>query len=89
MHTHELVVLAEPGRDVPSRVAGLLLPLDVEVTGLAFAQTQCPAGWFIQLTVHTTTAGGIELLRKRLHRLVSVRTVECKPVECKQKETAR
>lgn len=84
MQTHELVVLAQPGRDVPSRVAGVLLPLDIEITRLAFDQTQCPDGWFIRLTVRTTTTDGVELLRKRLHRLVNVRRVECK-----QEETAR
>ena len=84
MHTHELVVLAQPGRDVPGRVAGLLLPLDIEITRLSFDQTQCPDGWFIQLTVRTTATNGVELLRKRLHRLVSVRRVEIK-----QEETAR
>ena len=84
MHTHELVVLAQPGRDVPSRIAGLLLPLDVEITSLAFTQTQCPDGWFIQLAVRTTAANGVELLGKRLHRLVSVRRVEYK-----QEETAQ
>ena len=84
MQTHELVVLAQPGRDVPARVAGLLLPLDVEIIGLAFDQMQYPDGWFIQLTVRTTAAHSVELVKQRLHRLVSVRRVECK-----QEETAR
>ncbi|CAN5231842.1 hypothetical protein BH11ACT7_BH11ACT7_14310 [soil metagenome] len=84
MHMHELVVLAQPGRDVPGRVAGLLLPLDVEITRLTFDQTQRPDGWLIQLSVRTSAVNGAELLRKRLHRLVSVRRVECK-----QEETTR
>jgi acetolactate synthase-1/3 small subunit len=80
MSVHELAVVAQPGRDVPSRVAALLLPLDVEITSLAFIQTQCPDGWFITLTVDAAATNGVELLRKRLHRLISVRTV----VETKQ-----
>lgn len=78
MHLHELDVVAQPGRDLPSRVAGLLLPLDVEVTALAFTQTQHPDGWHIQLSVRTTSDSGVELLRKRLHRLVGVRRVACR-----------
>ncbi len=78
MHLHELVVLAQPGRDVPSRVTGLLLPLDVELTALVFTQVQHPDGWHIELRVRTASPNGVELLRKRLHRLVSVRRVECR-----------
>ncbi|MFB7859445.1 hypothetical protein [Rhodococcus qingshengii] len=75
MSEHHLVVVAGPGRDVPARVAGLLLPMDVEIISLQFIRQSDPDRWRIQLAVHVSSANRLELLTKRLNRLVAVAQV--------------
>jgi len=72
MPEHLLAVVAGPGRDVPARVAGLRLPSDIEITGMQCNRAQEPSGWWIQLAVRVRSAQHLELLIKRLNRLVDV-----------------
>ncbi|MGB3481853.1 MAG: hypothetical protein WBB07_06485 [Mycobacterium sp.] len=75
MNEHQLVVLAGPGRDVPGRIATMLLPLDIEITEMAFTRAPATDGWHAQLTVRTPSGRGVELLDKRLNRLIDVHRV--------------
>lgn len=72
MPEHLLAVVAGPGRDVPARVTGLLMPLDVEVIGMQFSHPPDSELWWIQLTVRIASSTRLELLVKRLNRLVDV-----------------
>jgi acetolactate synthase I/III small subunit len=72
MPAHLLAVVAGPGRDVPSRVAGLLLPSDIDVIGMQFSRPPGSGLWWIQLTVDVPSLERLELLTKRLNRLVDV-----------------
>lgn len=71
MPEHLLAVVAGPGRDVPARVTGLLMPLDVEVIGMQLSHPPDSELWWIQLTVRASSAR-LELFVKRLNRLVDV-----------------
>ena len=75
MSEHHLVIVAGPGHDVLARVAGLLLPMDVEIISLQFSRQSDPDRWRIQLAVHVPSADRLELLTKRLNRLVDVTRV--------------
>jgi acetolactate synthase I/III small subunit len=71
MPDFQVVVTARPGRQVPARVAGLLLPLDIEITALHVTQPSC-GGWRVELTARVPSRGHLEFLVKRLHRLIDV-----------------
>jgi acetolactate synthase-1/3 small subunit len=75
MSEHHLAIVAGPGRDVPARVAGLVLPMDLEIISLQFIRQSDPDRWRIQLAVHVSSADRLELLTKRLNRLVDVTRV--------------
>ncbi|RYF59816.1 MAG: hypothetical protein EOO27_08030 [Comamonadaceae bacterium] len=75
MSEHQLVVVTGPGRDVPARVAGMLLPLDIEITNMQFSRQSDPDLWWIQLAVRVPSQERLEFLTKRLNRLVDVTRV--------------
>jgi acetolactate synthase-1/3 small subunit len=75
MSEHLLAVLAGPGRDVPARVAGMVLPWDIVVVGMQFSHPPDSTLWSIQLAVSVSSERRLELLTKRLNRLVDVRRV--------------
>ncbi|MEW2507768.1 hypothetical protein AB0878_45640 [Amycolatopsis sp. NPDC047767] len=77
MSEHLLAVTASPGRHVPARIAGLVLPSDIEVSGLQFSRPPGPKLWWIQMTVRVPCQERLELLVKRLNRLVEVLRVVC------------
>lgn len=80
MPEHLLAVVAGPGRQVPTRVTGLLLPPDIEITGMQFSHPPDSALWWIQLGVRVASPEGLELLIKRLNRLIDVlRVVTLEP----------
>ena len=80
MPDYLLAVVTCPGRGVPARVAGLLLPTDIEITGMQFSHPPDSEAWWIQLAVRTPSAERLELLTKRLNRLVDVvRVVTLEP----------
>jgi acetolactate synthase-1/3 small subunit len=72
MPEHLLAVVAAPGRDVPAHVTGLLMPLDVEVVGMQLSHPPGSDLWWIQLSVRAPSPARVELLVKRLNRLVDV-----------------
>jgi acetolactate synthase-1/3 small subunit len=75
-----LAVVAAPGREVAARVAGLCMPSDIEITGMQFSHPPESDLWWIQLTVRVPSAQRLELLTKRLNRLVDVlRVVALEP----------
>jgi acetolactate synthase-1/3 small subunit len=75
MPEHRLVVTARSGREVPARVAGLLLPLDVEMVAMHFTHPPHSQDWRIELTVRVPSGGRLDFLVKRLDRLVDVTQV--------------
>nr|WP_271209002.1 acetolactate synthase small subunit [Rhodococcus wratislaviensis]GLK33437.1 acetolactate synthase small subunit [Rhodococcus wratislaviensis] len=75
MSEHQLVVVTGPGRDVPARVAGLLLPLDIEISSMQFSRQPDPELWWIQLAVRVPSEERLALLTKRLNRIVDVTRV--------------
>lgn len=80
MSEHLLAVVAGPGRDVPARVTGLLMPFDVEVIGMQLSHPPDSELWWIQLSVRVASSARLELLVKRLNRLVDVlRVVALEP----------
>ncbi|NIH87113.1 hypothetical protein [Amycolatopsis granulosa] len=80
MQEHLLAVVAGPGSDVPARVTGLLLPSDVDIVGMQFSHPPDSQLWWIQLAVRVPSPDRLELLTKRLNRLVAVlRVVTLEP----------
>jgi acetolactate synthase I/III small subunit len=75
MPEHLLAVVAGPGRDVPARVTGLTLPSDIEIIEMQFSHPPDSGLWWIQLAVRVSSPERLELLTKRLNRLVHVRRV--------------
>lgn len=75
MPEHLLAVVACPGRQVLARVAGLVLPSGIEIMGMQCSHPPGSGLWWIQLTVRVSSREGLELLTKRLNRLVDVRRV--------------
>lgn len=75
MSVYQLMVAARSGREVPVRIAGLLLPLDIEIVGLHFTRPPHSQTWHIELTVRTSSADRLDFLTKRLHRLIDVTDV--------------
>ncbi|MCV7228073.1 hypothetical protein [Mycolicibacterium komossense] len=71
-----MVVLAGPGRQVPARIAGLLLPWDIEIIALSFTHPAQSDLWRVRMTVRAGSATSIALLTDRLQRLVDVLKVE-------------
>lgn len=77
---HLLAIVAGPGGSVPARVAGLLLPSDIEVIGMQLSHPPDSELWWIQLAVRVPSADRLQLLTKRLNRLVDVlRVVTLEP----------
>ncbi|HJP72849.1 MAG TPA: ACT domain-containing protein [Pseudonocardiaceae bacterium] len=68
-------MLAGPGRDVPARAAGLRLPMDVEIVSMQVSHPPDSNMWWIQLAVRVPATERLELLTKRLNRLVDVHQV--------------
>ncbi|MCP9953582.1 hypothetical protein [Actinomadura madurae] len=61
-------------------MTGLLLPPDIEITGMQFSHPPDSALWWIQLGVRVASPEGLELLIKRLNRLIDVlRVVTLEP----------
>jgi acetolactate synthase-1/3 small subunit len=56
-------------------VAGLALPSDIVVVGMQFSHPPGSPLWLIHLTVSVPSERQLELLTKRLNRLVDVRRV--------------
>lgn len=75
MSEHVISVLAGPGRDVPARAAGLRLPMDVEIVSMQVSHPPDSNMWWIQLAVRVPATERLELLTKRLNRLVDVHQV--------------
>jgi acetolactate synthase-1/3 small subunit len=75
MSEHLISVLAGPGRDVPARAAGLRLPMDVEIVSMQVSHPPDSNMWWIQLAVRVPATERLELLTKRLNRLVDVHQV--------------
>jgi acetolactate synthase I/III small subunit len=72
MQEYQLAVVAGPGRLVPARVAGLLIPQDTEITSLEFRHPPNSDEWWIYLTVRVPTRQRLEFVAKRLALLIDV-----------------
>lgn len=75
MPEYLIAVVAGQGRQVLAQVAGLLLPPSIEIVGMQCSHPPDSGLWGIQLTVRVSSRDGLELLTKRLNRLIDVRRV--------------
>jgi acetolactate synthase-1/3 small subunit len=69
---HQLVVAARPGREVPVRITGLLIPLDIEMIAIHFTHPMRSEDWHVELTVRVPSGSHLDFLVKRLDRLIDV-----------------
>lgn len=72
MLDYQLVVLSGPVRNIQARVAGLLIPLDIEIVSMQLCPSSDPETKRIQLSVRVPSTNRLELLIKRLNRMVDV-----------------
>lgn len=72
MLDYQLVIDAAAVRNVQARIAGLLIPLDVEIVGMQLCPATQPDTKRIQLSVRVPSGSRLETLVKRLNRMIDV-----------------
>ncbi|MBF4479706.1 acetolactate synthase small subunit [Rhodococcus rhodochrous] len=75
MVEYQLVVITESGRNVLARVAGMVIPLDIEIVGLHLNPVAESGPKWLQMSVRVPSESRLELLTKRLNRMVDVTKV--------------
>jgi acetolactate synthase-1/3 small subunit len=75
MFGYQLVVITGPGRNVLARVAGMVIPLDIEIIGMHLSPASVSGLKWLQLSVRVPSESRLELLIKRLNRMVDVTKV--------------
>ncbi|WP_143549063.1 hypothetical protein [Rhodococcus sp. ACS1] len=87
MQEHQVVVVALFSRDLPARIAGLLLPHDIEMVGMQFNRSEDDGFWWIHLSVRTKSDERLEFLTKRLNRLIDVQRVVVLEQDCPRRQS--
>lgn len=71
----QLVVITESGRNVLARAAGMVIPLDIEIVGMHLSPVSEAGPRWLQMSVRVPSESRLELLVKRLNRMVDVTKV--------------
>ncbi|KUI39246.1 hypothetical protein [Mycobacterium sp. GA-2829] len=82
MPEQQLAIVTGPGRAVPARLTGMVLPLDIEIIHMTFAHPPQSDRWDVRLTVRVPTRERLDLLIARLNRLIDVIEVSATQSAC-------
>lgn len=72
MFNYQLLIDAVSVRSAQARIAGLLIPLDVEIVGMQLCPASDTETKRIQLSVRVPSVSRLETLVKRLNRMIDV-----------------
>jgi acetolactate synthase regulatory subunit len=89
MQEHQLVVIADPAREVLARIIAVSIPADSEITGVHFSRPLGAEASRTLLSVRVPTSQRLKLVVARIERVVAVRSVAVLDGTCRSRLSKR